>query len=213
MIKPAWRLCCLPAMGLLIAGCDQIGSPLDAVRGNVPAPDEFQVLATKPLQMPGTLSLPEPRLGERSPLEPDPQADATAALLGAGGATVATTASPGEVALLGAASPDSDNPDIRRTLVVEAASEDDGPYEAPTLSELLSGDEQKQEDALDPAAEARRLQAEGVAAAPVDPNAIIIPDSERNAARRAGEGLGSNPTAGGLNRPENPLSKGTVTKF
>ncbi|MEM1300749.1 MAG: DUF3035 domain-containing protein, partial [Pseudomonadota bacterium] len=59
-----------------VSGCETIGSPFDALSTKKRAPDEFQVLARKPLKMPGTLDLPEPRLGEVSPLEPDPTTDA-----------------------------------------------------------------------------------------------------------------------------------------
>jgi len=164
------RMGALVVVAGLAAGCDQIGSPLDALEGNLPPPDEFEVVTTKPLQMPNSLALPEPRLGERSPLEPDPQAEASAALLGSATARAANTVSRGEAALLGAADARAVDPDIRRTLRVEAETGvADAPYEAPTVGELLGISEAGPEDAIDPAAEARRLQADGVAAAPIDP--------------------------------------------
>ena len=83
-----------------MAGCETIGNPIDVINGDRPTPDEFQVLARKPLKMPGTLDLPEPRLGEVSPLEPDPTTDAVVALLGVPTATASPQPSPGEQALL-----------------------------------------------------------------------------------------------------------------
>ena len=174
-VKPM-NLLTLPVLlagTLVVSGCETIGNPLDVLSGKRNAPDEFQVLARKPLRMPGSLDLPEPRLGEASPLEPDPKTDAVIALLGQPTAAGGVTGGAGEQALLDAASASARDTEIRRRLEAEeAAYEANKPYEPPTIFELLSGkSDEKHEDALNPAAEARRLQTEGVAPAPVDPDA------------------------------------------
>lgn len=163
-------------MGVLalgLAGCDTIGSPADLLYGRADSPDEFKVLARKPLKMPGTLDLPEPRLGEPSPLEPDPANDAVVALMGVPSADAAVQASPGERALLDAANVAATSPDVALQLEqTQAELEARQPYDPPSILEVLgSGDPEETRDALDPAAEARRLQREGISTAPVDPNA------------------------------------------
>lgn len=162
----------IAVMGLSVASCGQIGDPIDVLQGNVKAPDEFEVVARKPLRMPRSLNLPVPQLGAPSPLDPTPRADAAAALLGAAPGATPGGVSAGEAALLAAANANASNPEIRTVLEEDKTRIDPNrPYEAPTLSELLGvGDEDEPVDALDPNAEARRLQSEGVAPAPVNPN-------------------------------------------
>lgn len=161
------------ALTTSLAGCETFGNPIAAITGDRATPDEFQVLVRKPLRMPGTLDLPEPRLGERSPLEPDPQADAEVALLGAPAFTTpARGASAGERALLSAANASAESRDLALELEqTEAALEKNKPYEAPSL--FYSVDEDAV-DAIAPAAESRRLQTEGVGSTPVDPNSVPL---------------------------------------
>lgn len=157
------------ALGAL-AGCDQIGNPLDAISGRIKPPDEFEVLPNKPLRMPSSIAqLPEPRLGERSPLEPNPNADARRALLG-GVPTAGSSVSASEAALLGAANTEANKPDIRTALPEDVAAAEAGQGGVPTLAELVGLDGDPVKDALDPDEEARRLQAEGIAPAPVNPD-------------------------------------------
>jgi Protein of unknown function (DUF3035) len=161
-----------------LVGCDRIGNPFVVLGSKPPAPDEFQVLARKPLRMPASVALPEPRPGTPSPLEPDPNRDAVVALLGRDAAPPGAGpntgpgagTSRGEQALLSAADVAAGNPEIRGTL----AEERDGtgrnePYEPPSIFELLGAYEAPPEDVIDAGEEARRLQREGVAAAPIDP--------------------------------------------
>jgi len=167
---PAWIGAGL--LTLTLSGCDSVGSPLDALSEKLPSPDEFQVIARKPLRMPPSLALAEPRLGERSPLEPTPNQDAIEALLGpAATQTRPAPNTPGESALLAAANASAADSEIRELIEIERIEgEQSGEYEPPTLVELLSGiDTEDQRDAINPAAEARRLQIEGIAAAPIDP--------------------------------------------
>lgn len=162
----------LCAAALTLAGCETFGNPLDVMRGERVTPDEFQVLARKPLRMPGSLDLPEPQLGTRSPLEPDPQTAAIVALLGA--PTVAssqTGASPGEAALLDAANAAATDPNLDNELQArEARLEEDQPYVPPSIFELFEDEPAEGfEYTINPAAEARRLQQQGLAA-PIDPD-------------------------------------------
>lgn len=157
---------CLTAL----AGCDTFGNPVDILSGKRITPDEFQVVARKPLRMPGSLSLPEPRLGEVSVLEPDPRTDAVIALLG--GPVVAGGASggAGERALLDAANASAEQTEIRAALQADEENLDaNQPYEAPSIFELFGTSKEKPADAIDPAAESRRLQVQGISPAPVDP--------------------------------------------
>ncbi|MEM7742176.1 MAG: DUF3035 domain-containing protein [Pseudomonadota bacterium] len=166
-----------------LAGCSQLGNPIDVLTGKRDAPDEFLVVSRKPLQMPVSQNLPEPRLGARSQLEPDPATDAVVALLGPGAVPTTTGgASAGEQALLSAADATAANlPQTDAELQeIERALDENQPYEAPLLIDLLSGDSDSEvyEDALVPGAEARRLQVEGVSPTPIDPTDILAPPPE-----------------------------------
>lgn len=176
----------VPALAAL-AACDTIGNPIDAMSAKRPSPDEFQVIARKELRRPpglGTSTLPEPRPGAPSPLEPDPRGDAVAALTGnrvAASAPLASSISRGEAALLAAADAQSANPDIRTQIIAEnVAYEESKPYEPPTIFELFAGErEYDPEDVVDAPAEALRLSEAGVPT-PVDGRAL-----ERQAALEA----------------------------
>ena len=58
----------LTAMLLALSACGAIGNPLEALGARIPPPDEFQVIVRKPLVMPASATLPEPRPGVPSPL-------------------------------------------------------------------------------------------------------------------------------------------------
>jgi hypothetical protein len=187
---------------LALLGCDRIGNPFVVLGSKPPAPDEFQVITRKPLRMPTSLALPEPRPGAPSPLEPDPNRDAVVALLGTDAAPQGHAAGRGEQALLSAADVAASNPEIRQTL---AEDRDEGnrnePYEPPSIFELLGAYEAPPEDVIDPAEEARRLQREGVAAAPIDPADRPVVEAEEV------EEPSPYPEVGTDRRPDNrPLS-------
>jgi hypothetical protein len=176
--KPGQAAAALALLALI--GCDQIGNPFVVLGNKPPAPDEFQVLARKPLRMPASAALPEPRPGAPSPLDPDPNRDAVVALLGTDAAPRATGVSGvsgGEQALLSAADVAASNPEIRQTLAEERDSRNE-PYEPPSIFELLGAYEAPPEDVIDPGEESRRLQREGVAAAPVDPADRPVAEAE-----------------------------------
>ena len=156
---------------LALLGCDRIGNPFVVLGSKPPAPDEFQVIAREPLRMPATVALPEPRPGAPSPLDPNPNRDAVVALLGTDAAPRGAGSSRGEQALLSAADVAASNPEIRQTLAEEGErGAGNEPYEPPSIFELLGAYDAPPEDVIDPAEEARRLQREGVAAAPIDPD-------------------------------------------
>lgn len=203
----------LVAVTIGISGCETIGSPFEALSKKPPSPDEFSVLARKPLKMPPSINLPEPRLGERSALEPNPSQDAIVALLGNSATKQVQPASAGESALLSAANAQAEQVAIRRVLEEETLSEDTSqPYEPPTIAELFLGDDDgpDPETLINPAAEARRLQAEGVAAAPIDPTEVP-PEAQDDENFAADEPERRDPRRGRIITPS--VSAGTTPAF
>ncbi|MEM9764033.1 MAG: DUF3035 domain-containing protein [Pseudomonadota bacterium] len=172
-----------------LAGCDQIGNPLDVFAAKKPSPDEFKVVARAPLYVPPQVQagldvqvLPSPRPGAPSPLDPQPGREAQAALLGAGAgsAGVASAPSRGEQVLVGAAATGADG-EIRTTLVEDeaaaAAAAADGPDEPPSVLELVGLSEPPAfdpEDVIEPVPESQRLQRSGLPS-PNDPTATADP--------------------------------------
>jgi len=165
----------LAAALLALAACGGSRSPLAGIIGDIPPPDEFQVIARRPLEMPPSASLPEPQPGAPSRLDPNPQRDAVNALLGASGRTVvATQPSAGEQVLLTSANAAAASGEIRVQLEEEKTqAEANKPYVPPSLGQLFgggAGEKVDEAEVLDPVAEAQRLQREGVRA-PSDPSA------------------------------------------
>lgn len=82
----------LGASMLVLVACSTGTPQLMNLRNTEEGPDEFAVLPTAPLEIPENLaSLPDPTPGARNRVDPDPEADAIAALGGnparAGGAS------------------------------------------------------------------------------------------------------------------------------
>ncbi len=186
MIKRAVRIAGpagLTAMLLALSACGSTGKPLEGLGAKIPPPDEFQVIARKPLEMPAAATLPEPRPGAPSPLDPDPHRDAMQALFGTRGSPVVSTIEPSaaEQVLLSSANASAASSEIRVQLeeerIQEAAAK---PYEPPSLGELLGlsgGEVLDESELLDPVAESQRLQREGYVT-PVDPNAAAEVEDE-----------------------------------
>ena len=146
------------------------------------APDEFGVLTKRPLELPGdfdTLPVPEP--GKRSTRDPNPEADARAALLStpstpvvASGATIAPSAT--EAAILSSLSPA--DPAIRQTLAAEQA-EFDSEQDLYVLDRVfprlreVRGDLDREQ--LDGNAERLRLLESGIGAQPRSAGVATIP--------------------------------------
>ena len=152
-----------------LMGCETVGDPLEVLGKGVPPPDEFAVKTLKPLKMPAGGELPEPRLGEKSPLEYDPKADARTALLKGDATAKAAGPSDAERSLVDAAKVSGDKAKITARLAA-AEAKDSSAWVAPTLLELLNLGGRREEDILNPNAEARRLATKGDATAPVNPN-------------------------------------------
>jgi hypothetical protein len=192
MIKSAVRIArpfAMTAALLALPACGTFGNPLEALGAKIPPPDEFQVIARKPLVMPATASLPEPTPGAPSPLDPDPHRDALQALLGTRGSPVVDSVPPsaGEQVLLTSANAAAASGDIRVQLEEEKIAEEaKKPYEPPSIGELFGGkkgEKLDEKELLDPVAESQRLQREGNLT-PVDPNAEVeneedIPEAPR----------------------------------
>ena len=185
-IKRATRIAApagLTAMLLALSACGAIGNPLEALGAKIPPPDEFQVTVRKPLVMPASATLPEPRPGVPSPLDPDPHRDALRALFGTSGSPVVSNIAPsaGEQILLTSANAAAASSEIRVQLEEERIREEAAkPYQPPSLGELLSGRKSEKLDEselLDPVAESQRLQRQGYLT-PVDPNAAAEVDEE-----------------------------------
>lgn len=199
------RLALAGACLTMLAGCDTLGNPMDILSGKRTTPDEFQVLARKPLRMPGSLALPEPRLGEASALEPDPRTDAVIALLGGPVVAGGSSGGAGEQALLDAANATAEQTEIRAALRADEENFDSNkPYEAPSIFELFGPSEKKPEDAIDPGAESRRLQVQGIAPAPINPEDLPPEQAEE----REGAELFYNTVDG---KPDNKLPSATTT--
>ena len=186
MVKRAVRIAGpvgLTAMLLALSACGTIGSPLEALGAKIPPPDEFRVIARKPLEMPATATLPVPRPGAPSPLDPDPHRDALQALMGISGSPVVTTIEPsaGEQVLLSSANAAAASSEIRVQLEEERIQDEAAkPYAPPSLSELLGmsgGEKLDESELLDPVAESQRLQREGYLT-PADPNAAVEEEEE-----------------------------------
>jgi hypothetical protein len=153
-------LACLALAGLVLGGCQ--GTVQEAFGLRKRAPDEFQVVRGQPLIVPPDRNLRPPQAGTVGPGEVDPSRSAREALVGRPAG--AGAAGRGEAALLAAARGEAD-PDIRRRLAQDdsqLALVDEG-----TFLFILDWQRrrlQSQEargEALDPAAEARRLQEAG----------------------------------------------------
>jgi hypothetical protein len=206
MAAPAVILAALVSL----SGCSKIGDPLAAIGARVPPPNEFDVIASAPLQVPDGDSLPTPRVGAPSPLAPDPHAAAIRALLGSTDQQLVAANAPsaGERVLLSSANAAATTSDVRVQLEKDKIDDKaNKPYEPPSLLELLGMDSKDptDPDAIDPVAEAQRLQQTGVRA-PSDPNAAApVAEADKPAA------VTPEYTTG---RPQNKITyEGTGPKF
>lgn len=114
------RAMIIPALMLaLLAACGNTERPLRDMRAAGGGPDEFSVIPVAPLEIPQQLTLPPPTPGGTNLTDPQPRADAIAALGGsangqrAGGVPASDTRLVAQVSRYGVA------PDIRATLAAE----------------------------------------------------------------------------------------------
>jgi hypothetical protein len=120
------RLAVAVALGaaLLVSGCDSIK---DAAGLTKEPPDEFRVVANKPLSMPPEFELRPPKREGEGPDARQPRGDAEAAVFGGDDANASEVSyegtaamSRGERALLGAAGAEDVSGEVRDTLESEA---------------------------------------------------------------------------------------------
>ena len=97
------------------------------------------MISHKPIQVPSSLTqLPPPTPGSRSPLTPNPEQEAMAALAGTNQQMASSsTPSAGEEQLLSAADAKAANPEIRGQLAQDTAPNPNAPYEPKPLWEVL----------------------------------------------------------------------------
>lgn len=195
VVKTTIHLLTAAALAAL-AGCGQLGDPLEAMGARPPAPDEFKIVTRAPLVVPPgvqgkrAIALPRPQPGKPTPLEPNAREEAAVALLGPrAGATVSGAPSAGELVLVNAATEGAEA-DIREQLaaddVAAAREAENQPYQPPTVGQLLGFSDSDAnapdpETLVDPVEESQRLTRRGLRT-PSDPNATA-PDPEETAPR------------------------------
>lgn len=177
--RPSLGAALAAAVVAALSGCS-VGSK-DALGLRAAPPDEFMVVERRPLMRPASMvSLPLPRPGAPSPLEPDPQRDAQAALAGvappppdfatqsAAAQAPAAPQSAAEQALLAGTGPA--DPAIRETLAQEVFVPERR-FGLDTLFGVrIVQDPRDEARRVQPTPEAERLRAEGLPT-PVQPPA------------------------------------------
>lgn len=160
------------ALALSLSACGGSKSMREAAGLAVPPPDEFMVVARAPLELPPNLSaLPPPQPGAPSRVEPNPVAEAQAALMG--GEVAVATAAPtaGEAALLSAAGAGPQNATVREQIAQDQPSTPTRRFGLTSLfGRKIVQDPENKPERLSPEAEAERLQREGLPA-PAAPSA------------------------------------------
>ncbi len=110
----------LTAVGLM--ACTSGDRPLHDMSGAGNGPDDFSVLPVAPLVMPDGKELPKPTPGGTNLVDPNPKADAIAALGGRASAQVAGGIPARDAALVAGAGRYGTQADIRETLASEDAA-------------------------------------------------------------------------------------------
>lgn len=157
----------------VLAGCggrDEDPNLLNIRQPRSEGPDEFAVLPTKPLEMPGDNTLPAPTPGGSNRTDPTPQADTAAALGGNAGVLARPS---GDGALIAYTGRHGRNPNIREELAaadLEYRRNNDGRL----LERVFNVNvyfEAYEEMSLDQYRELERLRRAGIrtSAAPPDP--------------------------------------------
>jgi len=140
-------------------GSSGIGSSLGL---SVNSPDEFLIIASKPLQIPTSFTLPRPTPGAPSRVELDPFSDAHIALFNRPEPLRLETASSGEAILLSGASATGDNSTIRQVLDEEGQVVGDRRYGLTTFfGAPIPIDPDDQPELLESREETERLRQQG----------------------------------------------------
>lgn len=105
----------------VLAACGDTDRPLRDMSAAGGGPDEFAVVPLKPLEIPSELSLPAPTPGAENRTDPEPRANAIAALGGSATAQVAGGVPAQDTALVGQVGRYGVDDGIRATLAAEDA--------------------------------------------------------------------------------------------
>jgi hypothetical protein len=152
----------LLALAACSVGSDGSGGLRQSLGLAAPPPDEFLVVSRRPLEAPPDFnSLPQPRPGAPSRVDPDPEAEARAALLGEGGAGGAGGASASETAILSAAGAATLEP-VDRAAIAAAAPPPERRFGLDSFFGFEISQSGGDPDRLDSREEAERLRAQGV---------------------------------------------------
>ena len=150
--------------GFTLAGC--ANDDLRSLRSNSGGPDEFMILPSKPLQAPETYSeLPTPTPGGTNITDPQPKADAIAALGGNPNALIPQGVSSSDAALVSYASRNGVPANVRETVAQEdeAFRERRGRFTQIRLFRVDRYEQVYQREKLDPFAQERRARSLGIA--------------------------------------------------
>lgn len=164
-------------MMLVLAACGRENyqpNLLNIRQSRVDGPDEFAILPTKPLEIPGDLAaLPEPTPGARNLVDPTPEADAIAAL---GGNAAALTRATGDGALVAYAGRHGIDSQIRASLAasdLEFRRRNDGRVLERLFSVNVYFDSYRTME-LDQYAELERLRRLGIRTSAVPPDPLVV---------------------------------------
>jgi len=167
------RLGLTVAVALSLGACAGSKGMRESMGLAAPPPDEFMVVARAPLELPPDLSaLPTPQPGAPSRVEPNPRAEAQAALMG-DEVSAAPAAAPtaGEAALLSAAGAGPQNAEVREQIAQDESATPTRRFGLTSLfGRKIVQDPEAEAERLSPEAEAERLQREGLPA-PAAPSA------------------------------------------
>ena len=156
------------ALALALCACSR--NTVDGELRSASSPDEFMVLPTKPLEMPGDMAaLPPPTPGARNRVDYEPREEAVASLTGRETAVAGTASAGSVIARSGPA-----DPSIRARLASEDVAWRES-HQGKLLPRLFARDEDDVvygEVTLDPGAELERLRAQGVAVPPAPPQLL-----------------------------------------
>jgi hypothetical protein len=160
------RLCAIIGTGLLVlAGCSNGTPSLMNAQARSDSPDEFSIVPTQPLQAPDDYnSLPTPTPGGGNLVDPDPRAQAVAALGGRISAERTSGIPAADAGLVRYAARQGVSEDIRQTLATEdeAFRRRNSPR---ILERMFNSNVYRQaydEQILDPQEELARWRARGV---------------------------------------------------
>ncbi len=178
--RAAMAVALMGVLLLVLSGCGGVRAALGL--GKI-VPDEFAVVRHAPLAMPPDMDLRPPRPGAPRSQEVSPREQARSTLLGrsaaagTGGGSAPSSLTPGEKALLRQAGSQETPLNIREVVRIEAAAA--GLQDRSFTDRLLFWRQTKEDEALDPEAEAaRQKQEKQTAESPVMESGVVIKRKE-----------------------------------